>query len=106
MQHYSLSAEISGLQVRVLPGSPLILDDLTTPGCSPKKPTAGTFAGTLAQISFPALVCGFNPSSTRSCATRRNALGAWQGTQRPASAGLSSSIFNGVVTVLVGLNKV
>src|SRR6516162_1585493 len=102
MQHYSLSAEISGLQVRVLPGSPLILDDLTTPGCSPQKPTAGT----LAQISFPTLVCVFNPSSTRSCATRRNVLGAWQGTQRPASAGLSSSIFNGVVTVLVGLNKV
>ena len=43
MQHYSLSAEISGLQVRVLPGLPFIPNELYSSRGSSEK---GTFVGT------------------------------------------------------------
>jgi hypothetical protein len=45
MQHYSLSAEINGLQVRVLPGSPLQTKHLIRAGVPPKKPFQGLFQG-------------------------------------------------------------
>ena len=45
MQHYSLSAEINGLQVRVLPGSPLQTKHLIRSGVPPKKAIPGTFPG-------------------------------------------------------------
>jgi hypothetical protein len=45
MQHYSLSAEINGLQVRVLPGSPLSCKDLADISNSPQSSLCGDFYG-------------------------------------------------------------
>jgi hypothetical protein len=49
MQHHSLSAEINGLQVRVLPGSPLQTKHLIRSWVPQKKASPGTFPGSPSQ---------------------------------------------------------